>query len=145
MIWSLLLAHWRLAAWAGLAAALAGALGLWRMEAGRVAHLQTALAAAQGAQAMAQAHAAAATAAGAVVAAGAQRDAQTQALHTENEHAIQAAPGAGQGLDPDLNAAGRRGLCAYRSYRDTGPCLQLLGPDPSGGADADGSDAPAAG
>jgi hypothetical protein len=103
------LTQWRLFAWAGLAAALAALAGLWRMEADKAAHLQTALAAAQAAQASAQAQAAAANAAGATVAAGAARDEATRDTHTENEHAIQSAPGSGQGLDPALNDAGRAG------------------------------------
>jgi hypothetical protein len=145
MIWTLILAHWRLAAWGGLAAALAVALGLWRMEAGRAERLQASLAAAQAAAAASQAHAAAATDAASTVAAGAQRDAATQSLHQENEHALQAAPGSGQGLDPALNDAGRRGLCAYRAYSADPACVQLLGPGSGQRPDAGASDPPAGG
>jgi hypothetical protein len=143
VIWTLILTHWRMAAWAGLAGALALALGLWRMEAARSAQLQTALTAARGEGAMAKAQAQATSDASAVVQAGAARDQQTQTQHVENDHAIQAAPGSGQGLDPGLNDAGRRGLCAYRAYRDTAPCVQLLGPDSGQRPDGGASDAPA--
>lgn len=138
---SLLLSQWRLCAWAGLAAVVAVLAGLWRLEAGRAAHFQSALQAAQAAQANAQAQASATTAAGAVVAAGAARDAATRDTHTENEHAIQSAPGSGQGLDPALNDAGRRGLCGYRAYAADPGCVQLRGAGPGqrpnpGAADA---------
>jgi hypothetical protein len=137
---NLLLAQWRLYAWAGLAAVIAVLAGLWRLEAGRAAHLQSALQAAQAAQANAQAQAAAATAAGQTVAAGAVRDAATRDTHTENEHAIQSAPGSGQGLDAALNDAGRRGLCNFRAYQSDPTCVQLRGPGAGGRPDAGGAD-----
>ena len=86
---SFLLTQWRLLAWAGLGAAIAVLAGLWRLEAGRAAHLQSALHAAQAAQSSALAQAGAARAAGATVAAGAARDEATRDSHMENEHAIQ--------------------------------------------------------
>ena len=135
-MFSLLLSQWRLCAWAGLAVAIAMLAGLWRLEAGRTAHLQSTLRAAQAAQANAQADAAAATAAGALAAAGAARDAGARQTHTENAYAIQSAPGSGQGLDPALNDAGRRGLCGYRAYQSDPACIQLRGPDSSQRPDA---------
>jgi hypothetical protein len=141
----LLLAHWRTAAWAALAAAVVLAIGLWRLEAAHAARLQSQLAAAQSAQASAEAHAAAAVGAGATVAAAAQRDAHTVNQHTENANVIQSASGAAQGLDPALNAAGRRGLCAYRAYAAEPACVQLRGPGPGQRPDASPANAPAAG
>ena len=141
---SLLLSQWRLYAWAGLAAVIAVLAGLWRIEAGRAAHLQSALQTAQAAQASAQAQAAAATSAGAAVAAGAARDAATGDVHTENEYAIQSAPGSGQGLDHALNDAGRRGLCRFRAYWSDPACVQLRGADSGERPDPGGPDAPAA-
>jgi hypothetical protein len=126
-----------------LAAVITVLAGLWRLEAGRAAHLQSALQAAQAAQATAQAQAAAATAAGATVAAGAARDAATRDTHTENEHAIQSAPGSGQGLDSALNDAGRRGLCNFHAYQSDPFCVQLHGPGSGQRPDASGADASA--
>ena len=142
---SFLLTQWRLLAWAGLGAAISVLAGLWRLEAGRAAHLQSALHAAQAAQSSALAQAGAARAAGATVAAGAARDEATRDTHTENQHAIQSAPGSGQGLDPSLNDAGRRGLCAYRAYQSDPACLQLRGPGSGWRTDSGGADASAPG
>ena len=143
MSWALILTHWRAAVWAALAAAAALAFGLWRAQIGETARLRGELAVAQGQSAMAQAQAKASGAASAVVAAGAAREGQTLAQHTENQHDIQAAPGADQALDPGLNDAGRRGLCAYRAYRDDPQCVQLLGADPADLSDTGGPDAAA--
>ena len=137
---NLLISSWRLYVWGGLAVVIAVLAGLWRIEAGRAAHLQSALQTAQAAQASAQAQAVAATAAGATVAAGAERDAATRDIHTENEHAIQSAPGSGQGLDPALNDAGRRGLCSFRAYQSDPACVQLRGADSGGRPDPGGAD-----
>ncbi|HUO23659.1 MAG TPA: hypothetical protein VMU59_14175 [Caulobacteraceae bacterium] len=144
MTWALILTHWRAAAMALLTSLLALALWLWRAEAGHAARLQAELEAAKGAAAMANADAKASQAAGTVIAAGAARDAAGEARHEENDHAIQTAPGSGQGLDPGLNSAGRRGLCLYGAYRGDPACVQLLGPDPAGLSDAGAAD-PAAG
>ncbi|HVY35272.1 MAG TPA: hypothetical protein VG960_12730 [Caulobacteraceae bacterium] len=141
---SFLLTQWRWMAWAGLGVTIAVLTSLWRLEAGRAAQFQAALLQAQAVQASALAQAASAKAAGAVLSAGAARDAATGAVHTENEHAIQSAPGSGQGLDRALNDAGRRGLCQFRSYWADPACVQLRGDDSGRRADAGGADAFAA-
>lgn len=141
---SFLLTPWRWMAWAGVGAAIAVLAGLWRLEAGRAANFQAALQQAQAAQSLAQAQAASARAAGAVLFAGAARDAATGAVHTENEYAIQSAPGSGQGLDRALNDAGRRGLCQFRAYWADPACVQLRGVDPGRRPNPNRADAPAA-
>jgi hypothetical protein len=62
---------------------------------------------------------------------GARRDELAITIHTENAHALQTAPGAAAGVSPDLNRAGRRGLCKYQSYVDDPACAGLRGPDPT--------------
>ena len=140
---ALLLSHWRTAGLAALCAALAGLALLWRIEADRARGLEQQLQAAKAAGQVDQAKAAAAGDAETTVAAGADRDARALAQHAENSHAIQTAPGADQGLDPGLNAAGRRGLCAYRAYRNDPACVQLRGPDPGQRPPAGGAGGPA--
>lgn len=144
MILSLALAHWRLAILAGLAAAAALALGLWRAEIGHAARLQGQLDAARAGAASAQAQAAAGLQAAAVAAAGARRDAWVQDQHRENQDAIQSATGSDQSLDPQLNAAGRRGLCQFAVYRADPACISLLGSDPGQRPQSGDGDAPAA-
>ena len=141
---ALLLSQWRTVALGALCAALAGLALLWRLEAAHVRDLQQQVQAAKTAGRLDQAEAAATGAAETVVDAGAGRDAQTLAQHEDNSHAIQSAPGAAQSLDPGLNAAGRRGLCAYQAYADAPDCLQLRGPDPGQRPAAGGADRPAA-
>lgn len=141
---ALLLSQWRAAGLAALCAALAGVALLWRLEANHAGNLEQQRQAAKAADRVDQAKAAAAGDAAITVAAGAARDARTQTLHEENSHAIQSAPGAGQSLDPGLNAAGRRGLCAYRAYADDPACIQLRGPDSGQRPTAGGAGAPAA-
>jgi uncharacterized membrane-anchored protein YhcB (DUF1043 family) len=136
-----LLTQWRALTAAAVVAVILGLLALWRLEAQQARRLQDQLQAAATARAGAQAQAAAAGAAEAVIAAGAGRDQRTVTQHMENSHDIQAASGAGQSLDRDLNAAGRRGLCAYAVYQSDPDCLSLRGADPgqrppAGGADA---------
>ncbi len=139
-----LLSQWRLAAAGCAGAAVLALFGLWRLEAGHARRLQDEAAAAQAGQKSAQAQAAAAGSAVAVVAAGAQRDARDQTLHEENSHAIAAISGSGQSLDPDLNAAGRRGLCGYAAYAGDPACIQLRSPDPGQRPQAGGTDGPPA-
>ena len=145
---ALLLSRWRTAGLAALCAVAAGLFLLWRFEAGRARALAgqvaAAQAAAQAAERVDQSMAAAAGEARAVASNGAARDARNLAQHGENRDAIQTAPGADQGLDPGLNAAGRRGLCAYQAYRGDPDCLQLRGPHPAGRPPADAPDGPAA-
>lgn len=58
--------------------------------------------------------------------------ADTQTKARENADALRKAKGSDQALDPDLNDAGRRGLCRYKAYRSAPECLQQPGrPDPS--------------
>jgi hypothetical protein len=135
-----LLSQWRMIAVAGVGAVVLGLFGLWRLEAGHARRLQDQVAAAQAGQKSALAQATAAGHAEAVVAAGAQRDRRDEIQHQENSHAIASVSGSGQSLDPDLNAAGRRGLCGYDAYVGDPACVQLRGPDPgqrpqTGGAD----------
>ena len=137
---TLLLSQWRSIGLAALCAALASMALLWRIEADRVRGLQQQVQAAQTADRVEQGKAVAAGEAETVTAQGAARDAHALAQHMENSHALQIAPGADQSLDPDLNAAGRRGLCAYEAYGDDPACVQLRGADsgqrpPTGGAD----------
>jgi uncharacterized membrane protein YcjF (UPF0283 family) len=139
-----ILSQWRLLAAAGVGAVVLGLFALWRLEAGHARRLQDQVIAAQAGQKSAQAQASAAESAETVVAEGAQRDGRTQALHEENSHAIAAVSGSDQSLDPDLNAAGRRGLCVYRAYFDADACIQLRGPDPGQRPPAGGADSPAA-
>ena len=141
---ALLLSRWRTVAVGALCAGLAGLALLWRIEADRVRGLEQQVQAAKTAGRIDQAQAAAAGDAETVTDSGAGRDAQTLAQHEDNSHAIQTAPGAAQSLDPGLNAAGRRGLCAYEAYRDAPECLQLRGPDPGQRPAAGGADGPAA-
>jgi hypothetical protein len=141
---ALLLSQWRTVALGALCAALAGLALLWRIEADRVHSLRQQAQAAKTAGRLDQAQAMAAGDAETVVGAAAGRDADTQAQHEDNSHAIQTAPGAAQSLDPGVNAAGRRGLCAYQAYRDAPDCLQLRGPDPGQRPAAGGADGPAA-
>jgi hypothetical protein len=60
-----------------------------------------------------------------IVAAGAERDAATDAITRENSDAISREPGAAQAVDPGLSRAALLGLCRRPSYRDTPECLQL--------------------
>jgi hypothetical protein len=136
-----LLIQWKTMLAAGLAAAVLGLFALWRIEAGHARRLEGQVQAALAAQKGAESQAAAAGQAEAVVASGAQRDQRTITLHAENSHAIQTAEGSGQSVDPALNAAGRRGLCAYPSYAADPQCIQLLGADPAGRPSARGADA----
>lgn len=62
------------------------------------------------------------------VAAGADRDAATDATTRENSNAIDKAPGAGQAVDPGVNDAGLRSLCKRAANRGRPECVQLLGP-----------------
>ncbi|WP_337186685.1 hypothetical protein [Phenylobacterium sp.] len=83
--------------------------------------------AAAGAKVEAAAAAARARAAGdavVVVVDGAARDSRTDRLTQETSDAIDALPGARQRLDPELNRAGRHGLCQYAAYRQHPDCLQ---------------------
>jgi len=138
-----LLTHWRALAAAATVAVILGLLTLWRLEAQHAHRLQDQLQAAATARAGAQAQAAAAGAAAAVIAAGADRDQRTVTRHMEDSHDLEAAAGAGQSLDRDLNAAGRRGLCSYAVYRDDPECLSLRGADPGQRPPTGGADAPA--
>lgn len=111
----------------------AAALGLWAY----VKHLQSDLAHAKQAEAVAKAeaiqekaHAASAQAATAVVDAGGRRDALTITVHGENAHALSAAPGADAPVAPSLNRVGRLGMCRYEAARDDPGCVQLRGPGP---------------
>ena len=74
---------------------------------------------------------AAGQAASAVVDKGAARDQLTLNIHTDNAHAIAAAPGSNARLDPALNAVGRRGLCRFGVYAADPACAGLRGPDPA--------------
>ena len=139
-----LLTQWKWLAAGGGAAAMLGLVALWRLEAGHAARLQSELQTAQAAQAGAAVDAAATSDAEAVIAGGAVRDQQTLAIHAENSHALTAASGSGQSLDPDLNAAGRRGLCGYAAYAADPACVQLRGTDPGQRPQAGGADSPAA-
>jgi hypothetical protein len=141
---ALLLSQWKTAGLVALLALLALLLALWRIEAGHARKLAQQAAAAQAADRQDQAKAAASQAAEATVDRGADRDTHTLTLHTENTHAIEAAAGFGQGLDPGLNAAGRRGLCGFAAYQADPACVQLRGPDPGGRPQAGGADGPAA-
>lgn len=140
----LLLSQWKPLALAGLCAALASLFALWRIEARHAQHLALQVEAARAAEVMDQAQAAASRSAAGVASRGAGRDARTLDLHTENSHAIESARGFGQSLDPELNAAGRRGLCGFAAYASDPACVQLRGPDPRRGPHADVADAPAA-
>jgi hypothetical protein len=97
----------------------------------QLASAQQAAATAKGEAAVANGQAEAQHQAATVADAGARRDSLTVTIHTDNEHAIQAAPGAAAGVDPDLNRVGRRGLCRYRAYADDPACAGLRGPDPA--------------
>jgi hypothetical protein len=140
-----LISQWKLLLAGGAAAALLGLFALWRLEVSHARTLQDQVQAAQAAQKNAEAQTAAASDAEAVVASGAARDQRTLAVHTENSHAIQAAQGAGQSLDPDLNAAGRRGLCALDAYTADPACVPLRGDGSGQRPQAGAADAPAGG
>lgn len=58
-----------------------------------------------------------------ITAADAKADATTSNINRENENAIRNAPGAEDAVNPELAAAGRRGLCRYAAYRDRPECL----------------------
>jgi hypothetical protein len=139
-----LLARWKTFAAAGLGLVLAALFGLWRIEASRAARFEQQAQAARTADRTDQARAAASQVAEAVVDQGAGRDARALNLHEENSHAIQTAPGFGQGLDPELNAAGRRSLCQYDEYAGSAECLQLRGADPGRRPQTGGAGGPAA-
>jgi hypothetical protein len=139
-----LLGQWRILLAAGSFVLVAGLFALWRLEAGHVQALQAQVQAAQAAQKGAEAQASAASDAEAVVADGAARDDHTLAVHEENSHAIEAVSGSGQSLDPDLNAAGRRGLCGYDAYADSPDCVQLRGDGPGQRPQAGGANGAAA-
>ena len=85
---------------------------------------------AKGEAAVAGAQASAAGEASTIFDTGARRQAAAAITHEENAHAIAAAPGAGVGLDPRLNDAGRHGLCRYAAYVDDPGCAGLREPDP---------------
>lgn len=53
--------------------------------------------------------------------------ARSETLTQETADAIQAAPGAGQRLDPALNRTARERLCLRAAYRDRPECLQRPG------------------
>lgn len=72
-----------------------------------------------------------AQAAQATVAEGVHRDAITVTLHEDHANAITAAPGADAPINPDLNDAGRRGLCDYAAYADDPSCARLLDAHPA--------------
>lgn len=139
-----LLTHWKALGLAGLGLVLAAALTLWRLEAGRAGRLEQQVLAAQTAGKADQAKAMASQAAETVVDQGASRDIRALNLHMENSHAIETAPGYGQGLDPQLNAAGRRGLCGFQAYAEDPACIQLRGVDSGQRPQAGGADAAAA-
>lgn len=61
---------------------------------------------------------------------GAQRGLRLAATHEEHAHALQAAPGAGQALDPGFVQRLNDGLCEYAAYADDPGCAGLLGGDP---------------
>ena len=139
-----LLSQWKMLGIGALCLALAGLFAAWRLEAGHAQRLAQQAAAAQAADHMDQAKAAASQAATAVVAQGADRDAGTLNLHEENSHALETASGFAQSLDPELDAAGRRGLCGFAAYATDPACVQLRGPDPGQRPQAGGPNAPAA-
>jgi hypothetical protein len=140
-----LISQWKVWAAAGSAALLVSLFALWRLEAGHAQSLQAQLQQAQAAAKQAQAQSAAAADAETVIANGAVRDQHTVTVHSENSHAIQSAEGASQALDPGLNAAGRRGLCAYDSYAADPACVQLRGHDSGPGPPTGQPDAAASG
>jgi hypothetical protein len=139
-----LLSQWKTLGLGALCLLVAALFALWRIEAGHAHKLAQQADAARAADSMDQAKAAASQTAASVVDAGADRDQHTLNLHEENSHAIEAAPGYGQSLDPDLNAAGRRGLCGFAAYADDPDCVQLRGADPGGRPQAGGADGPPA-
>lgn len=139
-----LLGQWKTLGLGALCLLVATLFALWRIEAGHARTLAQQVAAARAADAMDRTKAGASQAAVGVVEAGASRDQRTLNLHMENSHAIEAAPGSGQSLDPDLNAAGRRGLCGFAAYASDPACVQLRGADPAGRPQAGGADGPAA-
>lgn len=57
-----------------------------------------------------------------IVVSGGARDSVDITLHQANAQAIQAAPGADAVIDPALNAAGIRGLCAHPAYAHDPAC-----------------------
>jgi len=113
--------------------------------------LQSSLAAARAEAATAHATAVAATgqtaatqSAAAIADQGAHRAALDITVHQDNQHAIQASPGAAAPLAPALNRAGRGGLCRYDAYADDPACVGLRRGDPAVLPQAGGGD-PAAG
>ena len=133
-----LLSQWKTLGLGALCLLLAALVALWRIETGRAQKLAQDAAAARTADRMDQAKAAAGQDAAQVIGAAADRDQHTLTLHMENSHALEAASGYGQSLDPDLNAAGRRGLCGFAAYAGDPACAQLRGPDPAGRPQARG-------
>lgn len=139
-----LLSPWKSLGLGALCLLLAALFALWRLEAGHARRLSEQVLAARAADGMDQAKAAASQNAAAVVGQGADRDGRTLNLHTENSHAIETARGADQSLDPDLNAAGRRGLCGFDAYAADPACVQLRSADPGRRPQAGAADGAAA-
>jgi hypothetical protein len=139
-----LLARWKIFAGAGLGLLLAALFALWRIEAARAGRFEQQAQAAQAADRTDQARASASQVAETVVGRGAARDARALSLHEENSHAIQTTPGFDQGLDPQLNDAGRRGLCNFTEYYASQECIQLRGADSGQRPQAGVADGPAA-
>jgi hypothetical protein len=138
-----LLGQWKTIGLGALCLMLATLFALWRIEAGRARALEQQATAARTADRLDQAKAAAGQDAARVIGAGAGRDQHALTLHMENSHALEGAPGYGQSLDPELNAAGRRGLCGFAAYASDPACVQLRGADPAGRPQAGGADGPA--
>ncbi|MEI9890918.1 MAG: hypothetical protein WDN45_10395 [Caulobacteraceae bacterium] len=139
-----LLSQWKTLSLGALCLLVAALFALWRMEAGHAQRLAQQTAEARAADGMDRAAAAASRAAATVIGQGADRDMRTLNQHVENSHAIQTARGSDQSLDPDLNAAGRRGLCGFDSFAADPACVQLRGLDPGQRPQAGGADGPAA-
>lgn len=122
--------------YAGLAVAgvlVSGAAGSWAY----VAHLQNdalrakVAAFASAAQAtVATGQTAAQADATAIADRGAQRAARLDATHEDHAHALQAAPGAGQILDPGFVRSLNQRLCEYDAYAADPGCAGLRVRDP---------------
>jgi hypothetical protein len=61
---------------------------------------------------------------------GGARDSLDITLHQANARSVQTAPGANAALDPALNAAGIRGLCAHPAYASNPQCGAYSGVTP---------------
>jgi hypothetical protein len=138
-----LLSQWKALSLGALCLLAAALFALWRIEAGHARRLAQQTLDARAAAAMGQAAATASRTAATVVGRGAERDLRTLNQHEEDSHAIQTARGYDQRLDPDLDAAGRRGLCGFDAYAEDPACVQLRGPDPGRRPQAGGADGPA--